>query len=159
MTSVALIAAVARNRVIGDRGRIPWHLPGDFAHFKSTTMGHTLVMGRATFDSIGRPLPGRRTLVLTRDHTWWHAGVETASGFPEALALAGPVNEVFVAGGAQVYAEALPYAHRMILTVVDAEPDGDTRFPDVDWSRWIETHREPRDGFTIVTYARREQPR
>ena len=101
MTQVTLIAAVARNRVIGNGPEIPWHLPEDFAYFKRTTMGHVLVMGRLTFDSIGRALPGRRTIVVTRNRFWRHPDVEVAHSFEEALALAGPADEVFVCGGAQ----------------------------------------------------------
>lgn len=154
MTRISLIAAVARNGVIGRDGGMPWHLPEELRHFKATTMGHTLVMGRRTFEGIGRPLPGRRTIVLTRDRDWHHADVEVAHTFPEALALAGPADEVYVAGGAQVYAEALPYAHRVVLTEVDAEPEGDTCFPDWDRSGWREESREPAEGWTRVVYER-----
>ena len=129
MTRLTIIAAVARNGVIGHSGGMPWHLPGELAQFKATTLGHTLVMGRATFDSIGRALPGRRTIVITRNPTWHHAGVETAHSFADALALAGPGDEVFAAGGAQIYELALPFAQRLVVTEVDAEPEGDTWFP------------------------------
>jgi dihydrofolate reductase len=154
MTRISLIAAVARNGVIGRAGGMPWHLPDELRHFKATTMGHTLVMGRRTFDGVGHPLPGRRTIVLTRDPDWHKAGVEVAHTFAEALALAGPSDEVFVAGGAQVYAEAMPYAHRLVITEVDAEPDGDTYFPDWDRSAWREKSRDPADGWTRVVYER-----
>jgi dihydrofolate reductase len=155
MTRITLIAAVGRNRVIGLGGQIPWHLGEDLAHFKATTMGHPLVMGRATFDAIGRPLPGRRTIVITRSRAWQHADIEVAHSFPDALALAGPADEVFVAGGGQVYAEALPWAHRMVLTEVDATPEGDTHFPEWDHREWAEVERSPHDGFDIVVYERR----
>ena len=154
MTRISLIAAVARNGVIGLDGDMPWHLPEELRHFKDTTMGHTLVMGRRTFDSIGRPLPGRRTVVVTRNPGWRHAGIETAHSFAEAISLAGPADEVFVAGGAQVYAEAMPFAHRLVLTEVDAEPEGDTWFPEVDRSVWREVSREPHDGWTRVVLER-----
>ena len=154
MTRITLIAAVARNGVIGLEGGMPWHLAEELAQFKSTTMGHALVMGRRTFESIGRVLPGRRTIVVTRDPSWQHAGVETAHSFAEAVALAGPADEVFVAGGAQVYAEALPFAHRMLITEVDAEPEGDTWFP--VWARadWREDVREAHDGWSRVVLER-----
>lgn len=155
MTRVSLIAAVARNGVIGAGNAMPWHLPEDFAFFKRTTMGHPLVMGRRTFDSIGRVLPGRRTIVITRQPSWSHPEVETAHSFAEAISLAGPADEVFVAGGGEVYAEAMPYAHRLLVTEVDLEPEGDVRFPPVDHQHWRETSREPRDGFAFVTYERR----
>ncbi|GAA4404023.1 dihydrofolate reductase [Fodinibacter luteus] len=154
MTRITIIAAVARNGVIGLDGTMPWHLPDELAHFKATTIGHPLVMGRATFESIGRVLPGRRTIVVTRDPAWHHPGVETAHSFSEALALAGPADEVFVAGGAQVYAEAMPFAHRMLLTEVDAEPEGDTWFPVWPRDEWAEETREVHGGWSRVVYER-----
>ena len=154
MTRISIIAAVARNGVIGHEGRMPWHLPEELAHFKAVTMGHALVMGRSTFESIGRVLPGRRTIVLTRDPAWQHPGVEAAHSFAEAVSLAGPADEVFVAGGAQVYAEALPYAHRMVLTEIDAEPEGDTWFPAWPRADWREDVREPHDGWSRVVSER-----
>lgn len=154
MTRISLIAAIARNGVIGKDGRVPWHLPEELEHFKATTMGHPLVMGRRTFESIGRTLPGRRTIVVTRDPAWHHPGVESAHSFAEALSLAGPADEVFVAGGAEVYAEALPFAHRLVLTEVDAEPEGDTWFPSWDRSNWVEESREEHEGWSRVVYER-----
>jgi dihydrofolate reductase len=121
---LTLVAAYAANRVIGDHGRIPWHLPEDFAHFKATTMGGVLVMGRATYDSIGRPLPGRTTIVLTRDPGWSAEGVLVGHSLEEALALAAEEQgETFVVGGTQVYEQALPLATHQVLTEVDLEPD------------------------------------
>lgn len=154
MTRLTIIAAVARNGVIGHRGGMPWHLPGELAQFKATTLGHTLVMGRATFDSIGRALPGRRTIVITRNPTWQHPGVETAHSFADALSLAGPGDEVFAAGGAQIYELALPFAQRLVITEVDAEPEGDTWFP--SWARadWVEVSREAYDGWSRVVHER-----
>ena len=150
-----LIAAVARNGVIGAEGGIPWHLPADFAHFKSTTLGHTLVMGRATYDSIGRPLPGRTTIVLTRDPSWSAEGVLVADSLPAALALAADLpGDVFVAGGAQVYAEALPLADEQVISEVDAEPAGDAFYPAFDPGVWREVSREPHEGFTVVRRER-----
>ena len=154
MTNVTLIAAVGRNGVIGADNDMPWHLPEDFAFFKRTTMGHPMVMGRKTFDSIGRVLPGRRTIVVTRQPDWSHSDVETAHSLSEALSLAGPADEVFVCGGGQVYAEALPWAQRLLITEVDQSPEGDVRFPDIDPAHWDEVSREPRDGFSWVTYVR-----
>ena len=154
MTQVTLIAAVGRNGVIGADNDMPWHLPEDFAFFKRTTMGHPMVMGRKTFDSIGRVLPGRRTIVVTRQQDWSHPDVETAHSLTEALALAGPASEVFVCGGGQVYAEAMPWAQRLLITEVDQSPEGDVRFPALDPAQWQETAREDRDGFSWVTYER-----
>jgi len=139
--------------VIGNAGGIPWHLPEDFAHFKATTMGHTLVMGRATYDSIGRPLPGRTTIVLTRDPDWSADGVTTAGSLEEALALA--EGDVYVAGGATVYAAALPYADEQLISEIDLEPEGDTCYPAFDREEWVETSREPHPGFEVVRLSRR----
>jgi dihydrofolate reductase len=153
---VTLVAAYAGDRVIGDHGRIPWHLPDDFAHFKATTMGGVLVMGRATYDSIGRPLPGRTTVVLTRDPDWSADGVLVAHSLSDALQLAAEQpGEVFVVGGTQVYAQALPLATHQILTEVDLAPEGDAHYPEFDAAEWVETRREPRDGFTWVWWERR----
>jgi dihydrofolate reductase len=154
LTRITLIAAVARNGVIGVAGGMPWHLPDELAHFKATTMGHTLVMGRTTFESIGRALPGRRTIVVTRNPAWQHPEVEVAHSIADAVSLAGPADEVFVAGGAQVYAQALPYAQRLLLTEVDAEPEGDTWFPSWPRDEWREEVREPHDGWSRVVYER-----
>lgn len=151
--TVTLIAAVARNGVIGADGGIPWHLPDDFAHFKATTLGHTLVMGRATYESIGRPLPGRTTIVLTRDPGWAADGVLVARSLDEALELA--EGDVFVAGGAAVYAAAMPRADAQIISEVHQEPAGDTFYPEFDRTEWVETGRVPHDGFTVVSRRRR----
>ena len=155
MTRLTLIAAVAEGGVIGRDGAIPWRVPGELARFKETTMGHPLVMGRKTFESIGRPLPGRRCIVITRSLAWRHPGVETAHSFAEALALAGPADEVFVAGGGQVYAEDLPFAHRMILSEIPQDHEGDAHFPAWSPSQWREVSRTPYPGYAVVTYERR----
>ena len=152
---VVLIAAVARNGVIGAGGDIPWRIPEDFAHFKQTTLGHTLVMGRATYDSIGRPLPGRATIVLTRSTDWSAEGVLVAASLDEAIARADEQEgEVYVAGGAAVYAAALPLADEQVLTEVDLAPEGDTFYPAFDRKEWHEASRTPRDGFDIVRLVR-----
>jgi dihydrofolate reductase len=150
--TVTLIAAVARNGVIGNDGAIPWRVPGEQAFFKATTLGHTLVMGRATYESIGRPLPGRTTIVLTRDPDWSAEGVVTAGSVEEALALA--EGEVYVAGGAAVYEAALPYADEQLISEIDLEPEGDTRYPDLDLQEWTEVDRQPHDGFEVVRLSR-----
>lgn len=153
---LTLVAAYAANRVIGDRGRIPWHLSEDFAHFKATTMGGVLVMGRATYDSIGRPLPGRTTLVVTRNPVWSADGVLVAHSLDDALALAAEQpGETFVVGGTQIYQQALPLATHQVLTEVDLAPEGDAYYPEFDLAEWVETKREPRDGFTWVWWERR----
>jgi dihydrofolate reductase len=155
--SVSVVAAIARNGVIGAGGGLPWHLPDDLRLFKETTLGHVLVMGRRTYESIGRPLPGRTTVVVTRSAGWspgWDE-VVVAHDVEEALERGRAIDEeVFVVGGGELYAAALPHADRLLLTFVDLEPDGDTTFPDVDWDAWRETTREPGDGWVRVTYER-----
>ncbi|MDO5503907.1 MAG: dihydrofolate reductase [Actinomycetia bacterium] len=141
---VTLIAAVARNGVIGANGDMPWRIPEDFAFFKRTTMGHPLVMGRATFDSIGRPLPGRRSIVITRSRAWQHEGVEVAHSLDDALALAADGDggeEIFVAGGGQIYRAAMERADRLLITEVELEPEGEVTFPEIDPGSWIEVSR------------------
>jgi dihydrofolate reductase len=152
---VVLVAAVAANGVIGDRGTIPWRIPGEQAHFKAVTLGHTLVMGRATYDSIGRPLPGRTTIVLTRDPDWRVDGVLVAASLPEALRLAdGLPGDVMVAGGQQVYAQALPVADAQVLTRVHLSPEGDTHYPDFDPREWEETGLEHHGSHDVVRLTR-----
>ncbi len=155
--TVTLVAAIARNGVIGADGGIPWHLPDDQRRFKELTVGHVLVMGRVTYESIGRPLPGRTTVVVTRSAGWGAGddGVLVASSVAEALALAATVDdEVFVVGGTRVYEEALAFADRLELTWVDAEPEGDAWFPEVDWRAWREVAREEHEGWSAVSYER-----
>lgn len=152
---VVIVAAVARNGVIGVDGRLPWRIPEDLSRFKDLTTGHALVMGRATFESIGRPLPGRSNIVLTRRARWSHDGVETAASLDEALEITERRNQdAFIAGGAEVYRAALGRADRMELTEIDAEPEGDTLFPPVDWTQWREVSRDTRNGFAFVGYDR-----
>ena len=154
MPVISLVVAMARNRVIGASGRLPWHLPDDLKRFKKLTLGGSIVMGRRTHDSIGRPLPGRRNIVVTRRAGASFAGCEVAHSLDEALALAGDAPEVFVIGGAELYRLALPRADRLYLTLVDAEYPGDTVFPELDPADWRETARERGAGFTFVTCER-----
>jgi len=137
-----LIVARARNGVIGRGGTLPWHLPEDLRHFKRTTFGHPIVMGRRTWQSIGRALPGRRSIVLTRNPRWSAPGCETAASLAQALAMCEGAAEVFVIGGAAVFAEALPQAQRLFVTEIDADFEGDTFFPPIDPAAWRETSRE-----------------
>jgi dihydrofolate reductase len=156
---ITLVAAYADNRVIGDHGTIPWRIPEDFAHFKATTMGGTLVMGRATYDSIGRPLPGRTTIVVTRNPEWAADGVLVAHSLDEALTMAArQPGETFVVGGTQIYEQALPLATRQVLTEVHRSPGGDALYPEFDLDEWVETRREPRDGFEWVWWERAGNP-
>ncbi len=150
-----IVAAVGRNGVIGVGGHLPWRIPEDLSRFKQLTMGHPVVMGRGTFESIGRPLAGRTNIVLTRRPDQTYDGVTIAGSFEDAMAIASSRGEdVFVIGGAEVYRTALRTADRIELTEVDAEPEGDTWFPTVDWSQWQETSRRSHQGFAFVTYDR-----
>ena len=157
---VSLIVAYAANRVIGRDGRLPWHLPADLAHFKRTTMGRPIVMGRRTWDSIGRPLPGRRNIVVSRDLAWRAPGAEAAGSLDDAIARCDDQPEVFVIGGAQVYALALPRADRIVATEIDRAYDGDAWFPALDAEAWRAVAREAHpagDGmpsYAIVEYRR-----
>jgi dihydrofolate reductase len=159
---VTLILARARNGVIGARGGLPWHLPEDLAFFKRTTMGHPIVMGRKTWESIGRPLPGRRSVIVTRDRGFTAPGAEVVHSLDEAIRRCADTDEIFVIGGAQLYADALPCADRLLLTEIDADFDGDTFLPAPGSEAWTESSRErhpPSDtrpfGFDFVDYRRR----
>lgn len=150
-----IVAAVGRNGVIGIDGRLPWSIPDDLARFKRITMGGALVMGRVTFESIRRPLPGRTNIVLTRNDVWSQEGVEVAGDLDAALEIARARDkDAFVVGGSEVYQAALDVTDVLELTEVDASPEGDTWFPSVDWSKWRETARETHEGFSFVTYER-----
>jgi dihydrofolate reductase len=154
---VSLVVAVAENGVIGSKGRLPWRMSSDLKEFRRLTMGKPLIMGRKTFVSIGKPLDGRDTIVLTRDAHFAAEGVHVVCSMPEALETAGRlaaargVDEIMVVGGVEVFRAALPFAHRVYLTVVHARPDGDTFFsPDIELREWREKAREavprgPRD--------------
>lgn len=131
-----LIAAVAQNGVIGINNTLPWRLPADLKYFKQCTDGQTLIMGRKTFDSLGRLLPNRRHIVITRNTGWQAEGVTVAHSLAEAIQAAGAVDKVFVIGGAEIYAAALPIADALFLTEVDANPEGDAFFPPFDRSGW-----------------------
>jgi dihydrofolate reductase len=165
---VNLIVAWGRNRVIGRAGTLPWHLPADLRHFRATTMGHPIVMGRRTWESIGRALPGRRNIVVTRNRAWSAPGCDSAGGLAPALALCAGQPEVFIIGGAQLFAEALPLARRLFLTEIDADFEGDTFFPPFDRAGWRESAREhlaPEPGrafaldFVTLENTNQEQPR
>ena len=166
--ALVLIAAVARNGVIGADNRLLWRLPTDLKRFRSMTLGKPLVMGRKTYESIGRPLPGRETVVVTRDHGFVAPGVHVAHSLEAALAIAVEraeamgANEVALAGGAEIYAEAIGKADRLAIVEVDLAPRGDAFFPAIDPTVWRETRREkgprgPGDeaDFTFVDYVRR----
>jgi dihydrofolate reductase len=133
---VSLIVAMARNRVIGANNRIPWRLPGEQQMFKQITMGHHIVMGRKTYESIGRLLPGRTTVIVTRQPDYHVAGAVIAHSLHDAINAAARDTEIFVIGGAELFREALAIADRIHLTVVDTEVAGDTLMPEIDLDRW-----------------------
>ena len=154
---VVLVAAVAENGVIGHGPEIPWRVPGEQARFKELTLGHVLLMGRTTYESIGRPLPGRTTVVLTRDADWspGHDEVRVAGSVEEALRLAdGLPGDVMVAGGGAVYAATIDLADEQVLSRVPLSPDGDTFYPAYDEAAWVETEREVFEGYERVWLRR-----
>lgn len=132
---LSLIAAMASNRVIGRDNALPWRLPPDLKHFKRLTLGHCVIMGRKTFESMGKPLAGRTNIVITRNHEYWPEGVKIAHTVQGALALARG-EEVFIIGGAEIYRQTLPVADRLYLTLIEKDFDGDTRFPEYPESEW-----------------------
>lgn len=140
--AVTIIAAVANNGIIGQGQRLPWHLPADLRHFRRTTWGHPIVMGRRTFESIGHSLPGRWNLVVSRTLTAVIDGIDIVSSLEEALQRVQTAPEVFVIGGASLYTQVFPHANRLHLTRIQADFEGDTYFPDFYPADWRETSRE-----------------
>ena len=159
-TELSLIVATERHHGIGISNTLPWRLPEDLAFFKRMTSGHAIIMGRKTFDSIGRPLPNRRNIVVTRNPAWSHPGVETALSLADAIRLAGD-GEAFVIGGSQIYVEALPLASKLVVTEIDADFECDAFFPPIDPAVWSEVSREPHHSdstglsYAFVIYRRR----
>ena len=149
--TLSLIVAMAENRTIGLNNELPWHLSEDLKYFKSVTMGKPIVMGRKTFDSIGRPLPGRLNIVITRNAEWQHSGVKTAASLQQAVAIAAevnpqdqeaPIQEVMVIGGEEIYRTAIELADRLYITRVQVEVEGDAFFPEYKESEWQEVSRQ-----------------
>jgi len=160
---LSIIVATAENGVIGRDGKLPWHLSDDLRHFKELTMGHTVIMGRRTWESIGRPLPGRQMVVVSRQPDYEAAGCQVVSDLDDALAIAEQIDddEAFVIGGAQIYQLALPRADRLYLTRVHADVGGDVRFPEIDPAEWklLESQRHEADDkndypFSMERYER-----
>ncbi|NQU57073.1 MAG: dihydrofolate reductase [Rhodospirillales bacterium] len=159
---IALVVALGENRVIGRAGGLPWHIPGDLKLFKKTTMGKPIIMGRKTWESLGRPLPGRTNIVITRAPAYSADGAEVVGDLDQAFAVAGTLGgeEVMVIGGAEIYRLALPRADRLYLTEVALSPEGDAYFPDFDKGAWRETTRQAfatengAPAYTLVVYDR-----
>jgi dihydrofolate reductase len=148
VSTVSIIVAAAANGVIGRDGGLPWRLPADLRHFKRTTMGHHLVVGRRTWEEVGRPLPGRTMVVVTRDPALGIPGVVVVSSLQEAVAVAVGAgdDEVFVAGGGEIYRQAMAMAHRVYLTRIHADIEGDTTFPELDGEAWRLVSREDHEA-------------
>jgi dihydrofolate reductase len=161
MSRLTLVVAIDAQRGIGIDNKLPWHLPEDLAHFKRVTLGQPIIMGRKTFDSIGRPLPGRRNIVVTRNAEWRHAGVDAVTSLEAAIALAGD-EPASIIGGAQVFTESMAIADRMIVTEIDHSFACDTFFPPIDPAAWVETARETHHSdangydYAFVTWERRD---
>jgi len=158
---IYLVAAVAANGVIGAQGKLPWHLPEDLRRFKQITLGHPVLMGRKTWESIGRPLPGRENIVITRQHDYAAPGAIVTASFEEALTACKGRDPVFVIGGSRVFRDALPLASGLLLTEIHRDYAGDTYWPQVEPSAWRETEREQHIAangiaFDFVRYERRK---
>ncbi len=160
MGHLTIVVAIDEKRGIGIDNKLPWHLPEDLAHFKRTTMGHPIIMGRKTFDSIGRPLPNRRNIVITRNADWKRDGVDVASSLEAALAIVGDTPSCIIGGG-QIFSEALPLTDRMVVTEIGKTFECDAFFPEIDPTQWKEiareTHRSESNGFdyAYVIYERK----
>ena len=156
---LTIVVAIDTNNGIGINNALPWHLPEDLAHFKRTTSGHAIIMGRKTFDSIGRPLPNRRNIVITRNTEWQHAGVEAVTSLAAAKALVDG-TPAFIIGGGQIFADTLADSNRLIVTRIDKAFDCDAFFPAIDPQQWQETAREEHHSeangfdFAYITYDR-----
>jgi dihydrofolate reductase len=160
MTALALIAAVAKNGVIGRGNALPWRLSADMQRFRALTTGHAVIMGRKTWESIGRPLPGRQNIVVTRQRDYAAPGAVVTGSLDEAMAAIALPEPAYCIGGGELYAQALPRATTLHFTHIDREFSGDTRFPDLDASTWRETAREEHHApegyaYAFVTYERR----
>lgn len=157
---LSVIVALARNRVIGVDNRLPWHLPEDLKHFKALTLGHHMIMGRKTYESIGRPLPGRTTVIVSRDPAYAVPGCLTAHSLEQAIALSADDPETFCVGGSSLYVQALPIADRLYITEIHADYAGDAHFPAIEPAHWQETARQAQTAasglvFDFVRYDRR----
>jgi len=162
MSNINVIVAMARNRVIGINNTLPWRLPADLQHFKALTMGHHLIMGRKTYESIGKPLPGRTTVIVTRNAAYHVEGCISATSIDAAIAACGEDPEIFFVGGAELYVQALPRADRLYLTEIQADYVGDAHFPELEPGAWREVERtvniSPEGlGYHFVTCLRADQ--
>ncbi|PAJ74886.1 diacylglycerol kinase [Pseudoalteromonas sp. NBT06-2] len=159
--NISMIAAMANNRIIGKNNQMPWHLPADLKHFKAVTLGKPVIMGRKTFESIGRPLPGRKNIIISRDVSYEAQGIEVVSTPELAIEIAGNTPEVMIIGGGNIYDIFLPLCNRLYLTHIDLEVEGDTQFPDYEANRiWVKELSEEHKSdslnpynYTFITYS------
>jgi dihydrofolate reductase len=149
---LSLIVAMARNHTIGINNTLPWHLPEDLKHFKALTLGHHIIMGRKTYESIGRPLPGRTTIIVTRDPAYRQEGCLIAHSVEDAMRLSAQDDEAFIVGGANLYRQTLALADRLYITEIQADYQGDAHFPALDGTQWQETTRQRHLSQTGLTY-------
>jgi len=158
---ISIIVAIGENNAIGKNNQLLWHMPADLRHFKNKTAGHTIIMGRKTFDSVGKPLPNRRNIIVTRQNITI-PGCEVVKSIDDAIALCKGEDEVFIGGGAEIYREAIDKIDRIYLTIIHKIFDADTFFPEIDFTQWVETEREdhqPDDknelSYSFITLERR----
>jgi len=159
MACLSLIVAIAKNRVIGVNNTLPWHLPEDLKRFRALTTGHHIIMGRKTYDSLGRLLPGRTTVIVTRNQDYKVEGAIVVHSLEAAITACGDDNEAFLIGGAELYKDGLKIANKLYITEIDAEYEGDAFFPEFEASQWFAAQRESHQaenglGFSYITYQR-----
>lgn len=151
---ISIIVAVAKNRVIGANNQLIWHIADDLKNFKRITSGHPVIMGRKTFESLGRALPNRRNIVISRNSNYTADGAEVVDSLEQAIKICSPQEENFVIGGGEIYNQAIQIAHKLYITEVDLTPQGDTHFPEIDLKIWKETLREAHEGYTFTEYEK-----
>ncbi len=150
---ISLIVAMAKNRIIGKDNKMPWHLPADLAHFKKITLGKPVIMGRKTFQSIGKPLPGRQNIVVSQSLNYVSDGIDVTQSLEDAIVIAGNVAEIIIIGGGNIYRQMLPRAQRLYLTYIDAEIEGDTQFPQYEHLGWEKSQEEQHAADEKNVYA------
>jgi dihydrofolate reductase len=153
MTIISGVVAIAENRVMGKNNQLPWHLPADLRHFKNVTMGKPILMGRKTYESIGKPLPGRCNVIITSDETYHAPGCVVATCIDNAFAAVSDSEEICIIGGAGLFQQTLPQIQCLYLTIIHHPFDGDTFFPELDWSEWKEIQREDHQPDDSNRYA------
>ncbi len=148
---ISIIVATSENGVIGRDGKLPWHIPGDLKHFKSLTTNNVVIMGRKTYESIGKPLPNRLNIVITRDKNKTYEGCITVNSIENAIRKAGTDKEIFIIGGGEIYKKSIKFVNKVYLTKVHQHIEGDTYFPTLN-ERWKEVEREDKEGYSFITY-------